>query len=367
MSSQRNAILIVEDNVDHIEHLRDALPKDYEIHEADTQEECLQKLNEHRYDLVILDYYLKNHFSGLDILREITQSRSHIPVIMITAYGNEELAVEAMKSGAYDYVRKTLDNRYIDRIAENVEDILNGRKKKGEQKVGSKQLALSFFENNRSEFLNRWQSEFKAYSARFGLKKAFPLGENQANRLFSAFLADIQNDRSTETLLFLKRLVLLQEEEQRSLVSVELLNMTFRDVAREMLRKKYPGSFDGRSALMNRIGMIVDENDFELSVEYEKLLAEAIERMRHSERLATKSKIITTLHHEIRQPLTFIFNTAEMFLQDPSHVNENSLKSILEQTRRIDEILTSLEKDTTLLSREYSEDLHMFDIHRGKD
>jgi len=110
---------------------------------------------------------------------------------------------------------------------------------------------------------------------------------------------------------------------------------------------------------------IIDENDLELSKEYEKLLAEATDRIRHSERVATKSMIVTTLHHEIRQPLSFIYNTAEMLLQGCNKENEQRIGQVIEQTKRIEAILTRLEKDTSLLSTQYSDDRRMFDISEG--
>jgi len=58
-----------------------------------------------RYDILLLDYDMKG-MSGLDLLRWMRQREIELPVIMLTGAGSEEVAVDAMKLGAYDYARK---------------------------------------------------------------------------------------------------------------------------------------------------------------------------------------------------------------------------------------------------------------------
>lgn len=358
--TKKAKILIVEDNIDHREHLRDALAVNYDVIESDSRLGCLEVIAEYSPDVVILDYHLQNQFSGLDVLREITVIRDDLPVLMVTAYGNEELAVEAMKSGARDYIRKTLDHSYIDKIFENIEDILSGSEIS--DKIQVKQVVLKYFDQHREEFIRRWASRFQNQKEKIGPMEGLSLDENQMNLLFSAFLADIQNNRSTETLLLLKKMVFLEEYGEKSLVAIELLNVTFRDIARELLKEEYPNSFDSRSLLMNRISLIVDENDFELSREYEKIISEAMIRLRQSERMATKSMLMTTLHHEIRQPLSFIYNTMEVLLKDQSKVSLELFERVLEQAQRIESILDRLEKDSSMVSTDYSEGLPMVNL-----
>ncbi len=64
-------------------------------------------------DIVLLDIYLTTH-NGLDILKILQQKFFHIPVIMITAYADVKIAVEAMKLGAFDFLLKPIE---IDQLA----------------------------------------------------------------------------------------------------------------------------------------------------------------------------------------------------------------------------------------------------------
>ena len=82
----------------------------YEVEQAHSGEEALQKLGDGAYDLVVTDLALGAGASGMDVLRASKASRPETPVVMITAYGTQKIAVEAMKAGAEDYVPKPFDN-----------------------------------------------------------------------------------------------------------------------------------------------------------------------------------------------------------------------------------------------------------------
>ncbi|MBU0571422.1 MAG: response regulator [Candidatus Omnitrophica bacterium] len=102
-------ILLVEDNPDHQELMKKALmefEKDYQIDAVSSGKEALRKTREKDYSLILLDYNLPD-INGMEVLREINESGKDVPIVMITGAGNEQIAVEAMKLGAYDYITKT--------------------------------------------------------------------------------------------------------------------------------------------------------------------------------------------------------------------------------------------------------------------
>ncbi len=72
---------------------------------ASSGEEALQKLTEKPYSLMILDLKLPG-LDGLEVLRRVTDKHPDMKVIIITAYGSIEVAVEAMKMGAIDFLQK---------------------------------------------------------------------------------------------------------------------------------------------------------------------------------------------------------------------------------------------------------------------
>jgi len=102
-------ILLVEDNSDHRELMRLALTghdATWQVEGVVSGEEALRRLAEgETCDVVFLDYSLPGR-DGLEVLEEILRGEAPPPVVMVTGRGDERVAVEAMKDGAYDYVVK---------------------------------------------------------------------------------------------------------------------------------------------------------------------------------------------------------------------------------------------------------------------
>jgi two-component system, NtrC family, nitrogen regulation response regulator NtrX len=85
----------------------------HEVEQAETGRAALAHLADQAFDLVLTDLALGAGASGMDVLREAKRLQPETPVVMITAHGNEKIAVEAMKLGAEDYVPKPFDNDEI--------------------------------------------------------------------------------------------------------------------------------------------------------------------------------------------------------------------------------------------------------------
>jgi DNA-binding NtrC family response regulator len=115
MTSEKNRagkwrVLVVDDEEAARYGIRRALGAgDYEIAEAGSVEEARAALKARGPDLLLLDVNLPGE-SGLDFLRELVTAGEPRPlVIMVTAYGSERMAVEAIKTGAYDYLSKPFE------------------------------------------------------------------------------------------------------------------------------------------------------------------------------------------------------------------------------------------------------------------
>ena len=108
-----NKILIVDDEPFNLDLLEQELTdKGYAIEKAADGREAMTKFESVRPDLVLLDYQMPD-MNGLDVLKEIRKRESTVPVVMITAYGTIERAVEAMKEGAYDFIPKPFDPDHL--------------------------------------------------------------------------------------------------------------------------------------------------------------------------------------------------------------------------------------------------------------
>lgn len=102
-------ILLVEDNSDHRELMGLALTghdSTWEVEAVESGDEALRHLlGGEVFDLVFLDYSLPGR-DGLEVLEEIRRDEAPPPVVVVTGRGDEQVAVKAMKGGAYDYVVK---------------------------------------------------------------------------------------------------------------------------------------------------------------------------------------------------------------------------------------------------------------------
>ena len=86
---------------------------------ASTGEEALQKLAEKSFKLMLLDFKLPG-LNGLEVLRRVADKYPDLKVIIMTAYGSIEMAVEAMKSGAMDFLQKPLDPNGVHNVVSRV-------------------------------------------------------------------------------------------------------------------------------------------------------------------------------------------------------------------------------------------------------
>jgi DNA-binding NtrC family response regulator len=109
-------ILIVDDEPSNRKILTQELThKGFAVDTAGGGNEAFAKIEAAPPDLVILDYMMPD-LSGLEVLKALRKRGNDIPVIMITAYGSIERAVEVMKAGAYDFITRPFDPDYIELV-----------------------------------------------------------------------------------------------------------------------------------------------------------------------------------------------------------------------------------------------------------
>ncbi|GFO58435.1 acetoacetate metabolism regulatory protein AtoC [Geomonas silvestris] len=103
---RRTKIMVVDD-----EHLirwsleQNLKKQGYEVYTAGTGEDALRLAREEQPDLVLLDYHLPG-INGLEVLQRLKETDEDVVVIMVTAQGGLETAVNTMRHGAYDYINK---------------------------------------------------------------------------------------------------------------------------------------------------------------------------------------------------------------------------------------------------------------------
>ena len=114
--TEKIRVLYAEDDLSDLDltktHFRLNAP-DCELEVVDTGQGCLARLQEGKYDVLLLDNRLPD-MDGIEVLRELTVRDVRMPVVMVTAAGDEALVVQVLRLGALDYVPK--QGNYIESL-----------------------------------------------------------------------------------------------------------------------------------------------------------------------------------------------------------------------------------------------------------
>ncbi|ESW62147.1 MAG: ATPase AAA [Rhodobacter sp. CACIA14H1] len=103
-----SSILIVDDEKDIRELIADILKDEgFSVRLAGNSDDCMAEINAEPPALMILDIWLKDsRMDGIDILKTVKRDNPEVPVVIISGHGNIEIAVAAIKQGAYDFIEK---------------------------------------------------------------------------------------------------------------------------------------------------------------------------------------------------------------------------------------------------------------------
>jgi two-component system, NtrC family, response regulator AtoC len=117
-------ILVIDDDRSICDVLDVELKRrEFETTTTTSAEEAMRRLAEEDFDIVLTDINMHS-MSGVDLCRHIVESREHLPVVVMTAYGSMEAAIAAIRAGAYDFVTKPFE---MDDIALTIERALKHR------------------------------------------------------------------------------------------------------------------------------------------------------------------------------------------------------------------------------------------------
>ena len=138
-------ILIADDQIDVLEALRLLLkPEGYEIETVPSPDDVIRALEKREYDALIMDLnYTRDTTSGqegLDLLSKVQEIDPMLPVVVMTAWGTVNLAVEAMRRGARDFLTKPWENERLVSIVRTQLNLSNALKR--QQRLEAENLLL---------------------------------------------------------------------------------------------------------------------------------------------------------------------------------------------------------------------------------
>jgi CheY-like chemotaxis protein len=133
MQSPRSSVLVVDDDSTIRLGFRSLLEEyGFEVETADDGREGLKATMRREFDLILLDIYMP-HMNGLDCIKALRISRPYVPVIIVTATPESDLAQEAFREGANDLLPKPVPAKIL---VEKINAALAGRANSSEVASG---------------------------------------------------------------------------------------------------------------------------------------------------------------------------------------------------------------------------------------
>jgi DNA-binding NtrC family response regulator len=127
MAAARKRILIVDDEPLIAGVLGEHFTAAYDVETALNGTDALTAVLRHRPDLVLLDINMPR-MNGVEVLKDVKKIDESIPVIMVTANEQISVAADALKSGAFGYVPKPFDFRYLDHMVATIFEASSARR-----------------------------------------------------------------------------------------------------------------------------------------------------------------------------------------------------------------------------------------------
>ena len=137
VTQKMHHILVADDDAAIRSLLRDFLEEEgYQVTEATSGQEALASLQEGNHDLVLLDVRLPG-MTGLDVLKQLREKEGEVPVILVTAFGSPNIAIQASSLGAYSYITKPFD---LDDVLNNIQRFFERQELKEEVRTLRSQI-----------------------------------------------------------------------------------------------------------------------------------------------------------------------------------------------------------------------------------
>lgn len=315
-------VLLVDDNPqDRLLVVRE-LRKEYpgiQTVEPRTQEQFVAALEDEPFDIVVTDYQLR-WTTGLEVLRAVKQRWPRCPVVMFTATGSEEIAVEAMKEGLDDYVIKSVV--HLVRLRASVRAVLerSATARQVEQLetrlaalLGS--LKLGVYRRSASGELLECNDAFRRI---LGLEPHEPL---QGRRL-----ADFVLDPAQCSVIEAR----CQQPCARGEFEIQLRRVDGQPIW-AALNESQPDSTSDPDIIEGLL------EDISARKQTEQALRQTEASLAHISRVTTMGELLAGIAHEVNQPLSAIANYAVACLKQLEKISEPRLGEVEKWVRGISE------------------------------
>ncbi len=290
-------IILVDDNLSTIDALSQIIrEKGYTEITAESAEEALEKFHKSPVDLIITDMKLPG-MSGLELLRKVKRLNDALPIIVVTAFGSVEKAVEAVKLGAFDFITKPFT---VEEIEIKIEKALRAGRlaKENKELTLENEYLRSEFASDFSEIIGKSKEIMEVFNQIEKVANASsPVliwGESGTGKELVARAIHYNSDRRNKPFVRVNCAALAQ-----SLLESELFGHE-KGAFSGAIRKK-PGRFE-----IAREGTIFLDEIGEVSADVQVKLLRVLqekefERVGGTETLKMKARVITATNRDLKE------------------------------------------------------------------
>jgi PAS domain S-box-containing protein len=274
---------------------------DPEFERVDTPEAFSAALSRQTWDVIICDYFLPR-FSGLDALAMVQESDLDLPFIIVSGVIGEDVAVAAIKSGAYDYVMKDNLARLGPAVHRALQEAEERRARKRSEEALQKQRAflqqvidinpLFIFAKDRE---GRFTLANEAFAKAYGATVEALLGKTDAD--FNPSQNIVKRYRRED-------LAVIESNQELIVPEDRVVNIHGEELWRHTIKRPIVDE-DGRVGQV--LGVVIDITDLK---RVQQRLAEARDQALEASRL--KSQLLANVSHDLRSPLGAILGHTEM-------------------------------------------------------
>lgn len=283
----------------------------YNVSTSSSFAESIDMISRNKYDLVIADYYLGDGI-GVDLIKYL----KGIPLIIVTGAGDEEVAINSMKSGAYDYLVKSSQLTHLKKLSFTVDNVI--KKKYFDNVLSMHSQAIQntndavFFIDTKNNFIyvNEAFKKTYNYNEEEVLGRNFGMIWEEDGKAFDKFYdSKLSGEyysvkRDGKVIPVLLTYTPIEEENGEIIAGVGIVRDITEQKKSQMVLKKY-------------------------SEHLENLVEERTKELRERERFATIGETATMVGHDLRNPLQVLVNS--VYIAKVKIENKNLAEEILNE------------------------------------